>query len=331
MEIRIVTSSDEHIADLSPGFRKDDYRNAILKKLEWQRDFANKFNAHAFIRGGDLFHVKAANKTTMATLASVADIHRGFKCPVFAISGNHDISHNNIETVLRQPIGVLFNSGALQRLRKICLETETSKTYITGVDYDPDLDHEGLHDLVRKDEDSTYTIAVVHGLAAFAPEQRIQSFFNERIFDYRDLVFEGCPDIYVFGHYHKDQGVQEHLGVYFINLGAISRGSLTFEDLNRKPKISTIIINSQGVSIEEHEVPCIDASEVFDLEKKEQIDKEKKSLNDFINHLKSNAALVGDEGIKGRLRIFQQSNYPDDLKRVVLDTIEAAESGVLDE
>ena len=330
-EIRFLTSSDEHLSDLSPGFRKDDYRGAVLRKLEWQGELAKKFGADAVLRGGDLFHVKAANKTTMSTLAAVAGIHRRYPCPAYSTAGNHDMSQNDPVTVPRQPLGVLFESGAVRPLRDEVFTSGSMKVRVVGVEYTTDLDDEGLRDLVRKRGGDTYTIAVVHALAAHSPEQRIQSFFHERIFDYRDLVFDGCPDAYVFGHYHKDQGVQEHLGVQFVNLGAVSRGALTFENLERVPKVSTIICTSQGLSIEEHEIPCGDAFAVFDLEKKARLEEERKSLDDFISMIRTVSNSPDDGGVRERLEAFRKADYPEDVKRVVLATVEAAEAGVLDE
>jgi len=329
-EIRFLTSSDEHLADLPPGFRKDDYKSAILGKLDWQGTLAQKFKANAVLRGGDLFHIKAANKTTMATMASVAGVHRRYPCPIYSIAGNHDMTHNDPRTVPKQPLGVLFEAGVIRPLTEERFTSGSMSVRVVGVEYVTDLDDEGLRDMVRKKDGDTYTIAVVHALAAYDPEDRIQSFFGERIFDYRDLVFEGCPDVYVFAHYHKDQGIREHIGVQFVNLGAVSRGALTFENLVRNPKASTILCSSRGISIEEHVIPCEDASAVFDIEKKQQLEKERKMMDDFIKVLRENSVVEGGE-IKDRVKAFEASDYPDDLKRVVLSTIEAAESGVLEE
>jgi len=323
-EIRLLTSSDEHLADLAPGFRKDDYRSAILSKMEWQGEMARRFQSNAILRGGDFFHVKAANKTTMRTMAMAARIHRKYPCPVFALAGNHDMSNNDPITVPQQPLGVMLESGVFNLLKEQTFESGSMKVRVIGVEYTTDLDVDGLHDLVRK-KDETYTIAFVHALAAMSPEERIQKFFNERIFDYRDLVFDGCPDVYVFGHYHKDQGIIDHLGIKFVNLGAISRGALTFENLERKPKISLIKCNSQGISVEEHIVPHADASQVFDLDLKKRMDNERRSLNEFISQLRENAALASDNSMEVRKKDLER--YPDDLRRLALDILEEAASG----
>ncbi len=325
-EIRLLTSSDEHLADLNPGYRKDSFRDAVLAKLEWQGELARSVGCDAVLRGGDFFHVKPANKTTMATMAKAAGVHRRYPCPTYSVAGNHDMSFNELASVPRQPLGVMFHSGVFRPLHDERFVSGSMSVRVVGVDYTPDLDHEALKELVKKKEGDTYTIAVVHALAAFAPEDRIQTFFNERIFDYRDLVFDGCPDAYVFGHYHKDQGVREHLGVQFVNLGAVSRGALTFENLDRRPKVSTIVASSRGLSIDVHEIPCEDASKVFDLEKKKEKEKTRQNLDDFIRQLRVAAQDVS--GMDERIALLKTSKeYPEDLRDLILDALESAETG----
>ena len=325
-KIRFLTSSDEHLADLAPGFRKDDYRNSILQKLIWQGQTAKRASCDAVLRGGDFFHVKAANKTTHATVQLAASIHNEYSCRTYALSGNHDMTNNDPDSVLRQqPLGVLYRTGIFNQLTEQVFEDGSMKVRVVGVPYTTDLNVDQLHSMVRKRDDDGHVVAVVHALASFAPDEKIQSFFNETIFDYRDLVFNGCPDAYVFGHYHKDQGIVDHLGVKFINLGAVSRGALTFENLERKPKVSLLSFTSQGVDAEEIEIPCADASDIFDLSLKKRLDNERKDLSDFISKLKSNTS----SEVLDRNAMLQ--HYPDSLRTLALDILEAAESGVLDE
>jgi len=328
-EIKLITSSDEHLADLNPGFRKDNYRDSILKKIEWQGDFARKCGASAILRGGDFFHVKAANKTTYATTSAAAEIHRRYSCPTHAIAGNHDMSNNDPSSVHRQPLGIMFKSGVFQPLRDESFVDGTLKVRVVGVEYTTDLAVDGLADLVRKRPGDTYTVAFVHALASMAPEERIQSFFNENIFDYRDLVFEGCPDVYVFGHYHKDQGIVDHMGIKFVNLGAVSRGALTFENLDRKPKVGLIRADSRGITVEEHVIPHEDASDVFDIELKKRLDSERRSLNEFITQLKMNRDLASDSSMELRKKELDQ--FPQDVRNLALELLEAAEAGTADD
>jgi DNA repair exonuclease SbcCD nuclease subunit len=330
-ELRFISSSDEHLADQSPGFRKDNYRDAVLEKLSWQGRMAERFGASALLRGGDFWHIKEANKTTMATVVKSIALHRQYPCPTFAMAGNHDMSKNDPTSVDRQPLGVLLKSGVFRELRDEIFTSGTMKVRVVGVEYTTDLADERLREIVTK-KDDTYTIAFVHALAAMAPEERIQSFFGERIFDYRDLVFDGCPDVYIFGHYHKDQGIIDHLGVKFVNLGAISRGALTFENLERKPKVALLICNSQGISIEEHIIPHADAADVFDLERKKKLENVRKDMDEFIAQFRADSVTTSGNDVRDRLLKFQNSlEYPDDLKGTLTEVMEASEAGLVDE
>lgn len=327
-EIRIVTSSDEHISDLTPGFRKDNYKDTILEKLDWQGRFARRFGAHALIRGGDFFHVKAANKTTMGLMAHVASIHRSYPCPVYSIVGNHDMTRNDVTTVETQPIGVLFSSFVFSRIVKESFLAGSLHVRVVGVDYDPRMDVDFLRETLRDDVDADYRIAVIHALAENSPSERLQSFFNEQILDYRDLVFDGCPDAYVFGHYHKDQGIQDHLGVKFVNLGAVSRGSLNVDNIERKPKVASFTFNSQGMSVEEHVVPHLDASEVFNFDLKKQMEKERRSIAEFLHRLQENVSMSSGGDIEAKLKEMNASpKFPADLRKMVGLILETAESG----
>lgn len=319
---RAINSSDEHVSDQNPGFRKDNYRDSVLEKLNWQGDTARKMNAQVFTRGGDFFHVKAANKTTMRTLVEVSKIHAAYPCPVFSVAGNHDISNNDLESVGGQPLGVLFETGVFNVLSDKTFEVGSMKIRYVGVPYIHGMDSEALRKLLVK-KDENYLIAVVHALASMAPSERIQSFFNEPILDYRDLVYPGGPDAFFFGHYHKDQGIVQHQGVHFVNLGSISRGSLTFENMDRKPKISSMTISaSTGISIEEIIVPHKDSSEIFDLEKKKVLEKQAKSLDEFIMKLRSSSTNVDNLEDKKK----ELDSLPTNVRSRVLDILEAVEN-----
>ena len=263
----------------------------------------------------------------MATLIDAMAIHGGYPCPTYSIVGNHDMVYNDLSTLSRQPLGVLFESKLFKRLTEQVFESGTLSVRVVGVDYTPSMTSQTLADLV-KSKGHSYTVAVVHSLAEMAPAQRTQSFFNEEILDYRDLVFPGCPDVYVFGHYHKDQSIQEHLGVKFVNLGAVSRGALTVENLDRKPKIALMKFDGSRFSIEEETVPHEDSSRVFDLERKQSTEAGRQSMEVFLDKLRSNASMVGGTDIRQRMAHFMESeDFSSDEKDAVREIFEAAESG----
>ncbi len=109
----------------------------------------------------------------------------------------------------------------------------------------------------------------------------------------------------------------------------MSRGALTFENLERRPKVGLIKANSQGIFVDPHELPCADASSVFDLELKKRLDTERKSLNDFIVQLAANRDMAADAGVSARKA--ELDKFPADLRGLALEVLEAAEAGVLEE
>ncbi len=326
--IRFLTSSDEHLADRAPGFRKDDYRSSIMKMLEWQGEFGKRSNITALLRAGDFFHVKAANKTTHATVSQAIKIHSSYQFPTYAISGNHDMSNNNINSLIKQPIGVMYESNIFRNIKDDVFTDNNISVRLIGIDFVPGIDADYVRNIIQiPREKTTYTISLVHALSAFSPEEKLQKFFNENIIDYRDLIFPGCPDVYVFGHYHKDQGITKIDNTYFINLGSISRGSLTFENIERKPKSSLITFTKENISCEEIIIPHEDPNDIFDFSLKEKLDREIRSLDDFVETLRS-SSFTSDGSLDQRK--LELNKFPSDLRERVLSYIEAAENDFID-
>ena len=89
--------------------------------------------------------------------------------------------------------------------------------------------------------------------------------------------------------------------------------------------MSIIAFDSSGISVEEHEIPCEDAKDIFDLDLKKRLDTERKDLDDFISRLRTDINVSVDDKRK------ELDSFPDDLKKLALEILEAAESGVLED
>ena len=100
---------DPHVSSRVPGFRSDDYPRAILKKLEWCRDYALQNRLKTAILG-DLFNYPRDNANWL--LKELIDLFRSFQ--PLAIYGNHDVHENTISS--DDSFSVLAASGALQLL-----------------------------------------------------------------------------------------------------------------------------------------------------------------------------------------------------------------------
>jgi hypothetical protein len=117
--------------------------------------------------------------------------------------------------------------------------------------------------------------------------------FKERLYGYNELA-ELSPDIFVLGHYHLDQGIQKVDGKFFVNLGSISRGTLTDESLDHKPKFGFIRITAEKGSVPTIVVDSIPltikpAEEVFDVKKRDDEKKEGLEIQKYVEHLVAEA------------------------------------------
>lgn len=320
--VAFVFRTDVHVADRSPLSWKADYPAEIWSNLDQIGELAKAISADAVLDGGDYFHIKAASRNPHALVARTAEVHRKYVCPIHAIEGNHDLAYNSLDTVVKQPIGVLFASGVFQPLRDVTFERGEVKVRVVGCPYDP---FRTLDDLraIRKKPGDQYLIAVVHALAGENPAEKAEDFFKEPVFRYRDLVSIDGPDIWMFGHWHKDQGIVEIEGKQFVNQGAVSRGALVRENTERTPQVAVIEALASGIRARAVKLIVPAASEVFDFERKEKQEAEVQRIDQFITQLDASLTTDPSLNIEGQV---QTLDFADDVRQRALGYLDLARS-----
>jgi DNA repair exonuclease SbcCD nuclease subunit len=279
---KIVTFTDVHLADKGPASRTDNYRDAILGKLEQISVFCKENKVDLAICAGDLFHFKSPSKNSHFLVSKTMEIFKNFPCPVYSIYGNHDISQDNISTLPKQPFYVLLKSGAIRYLEDETFDNGNIRIF--GMDYLSDPDYK---DFNRSKNKEKIQMCVAHVNAS----SQFDDLFGEKVYKYQEL--QNCtPDIFLFGHYHPDQGIEVHGGKHFINVGSLSRGSLKKDELSRTPNISFITVDdSYNVKIDKIPLKVSPAHEIFDLEQKKKEDVEQKEIENFIYEMKQKIAV----------------------------------------
>ncbi len=304
--MKFIFRTDVHVADKSPVSWKGDYPAEIFNNLVQIGDLAREHDVRAVLDGGDFFHVKASNRTSHGTVIRVAEIHRAYPCPVYSIEGNHDITGNNLETLEHQPLGVLYAADVFRHLREHVFEegdfselggVPDLKVRVVGVPYSPTRSLAEIQE-IRKQPGDDYLIAIVHALAGENPPAHVEEFFGEPVFRYSNLVFEDGPDVFCFGHWHKDQGVVQLDGRYFVNQGATSRGALTRENTERIPKVSLIELTKAGITVTEIPLNVAPAEEVFDFERKERQEKETLVITQFVDQLQEDVQIDPSQDVE---------------------------------
>ncbi len=283
--MRFVWRTDVHLADRSPSSWKGDYPEEIWSGLQQVADIAREAKAVAVLDGGDFFHHKSPLKNSHGMVRRAIHLHRSeYPCPTYSVEGNHDITHNNLSSVGRQPLGVMFASGAFKQLSEEVFEGEGLRVRVVGVPYDPSRSLADLRQYVKKEGD-THLILVVHALAAQDPPAKVEEFWGEPVFRYSDLIQPHGADLFAFGHWHQDQGVVEIDGVQFVNIGSLSRGSLSKENLSRQPKVAVFDVTPTGIQVTSIPLKVRPAEEVFDLDRKKTVDREAESIESFVQKI----------------------------------------------
>jgi DNA repair exonuclease SbcCD nuclease subunit len=303
-DLIFIFRTDIHMADRSPRSWKGDYVKESFGCLNQIGALAKKTNATAVLDGGDFIHVKKPSKTSHALMEAVVREHRDYPCPVFCLEGNHDMTGNALSSIPNQPLGVLYASGTFIQLRDQTFYSDGVKVRVAALPYCHDRKLEDIQSIQKRDED--YLIAVVHALATDDASTAAEGFFGETVFHYGDLVSPNGPDVFCFGHWHRDQGVVQKNGVWFVNQGAVSRGSLSKDNLDRVPKVTKISCDRSGVSCEAIELSVLPAEQVFDLEKKRREDMEDENIRLFVERLCASGAEDADD-IDGMLSRLSQS------------------------
>jgi len=299
--IAFIFRADVHASDKNPSSWKGDYQAEIWSDLESIGQMARDYKVTAVLDAGDYFHVKAPSRNSYTLMYRTVNIHTQYKCPTYSIVGNHDISYNNLDSIDHQPLGLLYACGVFKHLKEEVFRDGDIQVRIVGVPYNS---KRTLDDLlaIRKQPGDTYLVAVVHALASEVVSSRTGELFKEPLFGYKDLVSPEGPDLWAFGHGHQDQGVVIIQGKYFVNQGAVSRGALTYENIERTPQVSLLEFTTSGIVVKLLPLTVAPAEEVFDFEKKKREESETHSIDHFIEQLQEDATFDSNATIEDNIR-----------------------------
>jgi DNA repair exonuclease SbcCD nuclease subunit len=333
MSINLVWRTDVHLSDRAPSSRTDDWADAVFDKLGQVRDLAREVNAAAIIDGGDFFHIKSPGRNSHALVHRTAEHHSTYPCPVYCTPGNHDSVYGDYSFLPQQPLGVLYSTGIFKRLYdeheavfivpsdrhpEHLSESMGFKVRVVGVPYHGNrYDMERFTSIEKGDED--ILICVAHVLAS---NKGGTMFEGEDIIKYADLV-DTAPDVFLFGHWHKNQGVEEIGGKQFVNIGSLTRGSLSQDNLDRVPAAAVLRCTEKGVEVEVKPLNVRPAVEVFDVEGRERQVKRQVEMDSFVTAIRD-ALQPAKEGETLAEAVTSMGDVPNEIRERALAYLESA-------
>lgn len=286
--VKLVWRTDVHLSDRAPASRLDDWAEMVLGKLTQVRDIAKERGACAILDGGDFFHIKSPSRNTHELVRRAAEHHQNYPCPVYCTPGNHDSVYGDYAFLGQQPLGVLYASQTFRKLydeHEAVFVKDGVKVRVVGIPYHSSkYEMERFHSLKRGDED--ILVCVAHVLASLRGGTMFE---GEDIVRYSDLL-STAPDVYLFGHWHKDQGVEILGDKTFINIGSLTRGSISQDELQRRPACAVLNLGkSEGkpqVDVEVVRLVIQPSEKVFDVEGRARQVRQQVEMDSFVEKIR---------------------------------------------
>lgn len=312
--MKIVWRTDVHMADQGPRSRLDNWPAMVLDKLSQVRDIALARNAVAILDGGDFFHIKSPSRNSHELINMVAAHHAPYPIPVYSTPGNHDSVYGDYAFLEQQPLGVLFNTGVFKRCYDeheavfteydpkdvhqqgfgdpvVDILASPLKVRVVGVPY-----HGSTYDRARfraiKKGDEDILICVAHVLAS--PKGGTM-FEGEDILKYSELL-DFAPDVFMFGHWHKDQGVTVIGDKTIVNIGSLTRGSLSQDEILRQPACAVLTLErGKPVEVEVVRLKVGAPEDVFDVDGRNRQVTQQVEIEAFVNRIRESLAPKNEE------------------------------------
>ena len=309
---------DVHIADNPPSTRKDDFRETVMNKLNFIIDYSNANQYSALVFVGDIFHKKIPSYNSHSMISALIRLFERSTAPVYVIAGNHDI-YGNLSTLPSQPLNVLVQSGVVKLLDEtgpVLFKSTDGQPIVSlnGHSFSPTLDSKTASAFYSLEhEDAPIKISVFHQM--LLPDGK--QFFDHYI-NFEDLKDINC-DLVVCGHYHEGftpPMVQAH-NKYFLNPGAITRGTAEQSNLNREPKFVELTAYPDGkMTTTEIPIPFLPAEDVFNFQVIEN-NRKKKDMHEFMEGLSEmeNQALSTQEPT-GVITVLKAMGMSDHLSEI---------------
>jgi len=120
------------------------------------------------------------------------------------------------------------------------------------------------------------------------------------------------------GHWHKNQGITEiATGKWVINVGSLSRGALSQDDLNRTPTTAILKFDPFGVDISERPLVVAPPEEVFDLDGRARREVREMTMSAFVDSLESALSEEAKKPVEDAIR--EMAGMPDEVKERAID------------
>jgi DNA repair exonuclease SbcCD nuclease subunit len=325
--LKILLINDVHLTNENrhPASCTSSYTDDLFDLLYQANEVAKEIGATAIVQLGDLFHIKAPSANSHALVRRTTEWAKAAPCPVFVVPGNHDLSHDRLDSLDEgQPLGVLYSAGVVTRAEGYLWAKNDEDPYpilpIYGVpwqmhwDASEELADESVRNALRGFTPKDTPQLIVTHAPFFEPgkESPYESYSTQRFS--RIVQERGTGNIQVsYGHIHNSHGQYVVNGVRFCNYGALSRGSLTEDNMQRT--VGVTVWDSVTGRFEFKPLHAKPAEEVFRVVEVTEKKTKQLELDEFLSSVgQSKIEITSIESVMAKVREMQLGK---DIERIV--------------
>jgi predicted phosphodiesterase len=255
-----VCTADIHVRVTNPAHRKDNYFQAMEKKLLFIKDYVEKNNC-LWLDAGDLFDSwKSSPKAESLLFKTLPE-------QIISVAGNHEIPYHNVSKLEDSSFHVMQSAGRVVSGCDVEFDTEIGDVYC--LPYGSDLNRKIVCDAKKKN------IMIYHGMVWKGKKPDIpgiEGYSAKQI-----IAMQPEFDIIITGHNH-DHFIVKQGKTTLINPGSLMRSSII--QLDYEPVLPIVY---DDCSVELVKIPI--EKDVFDLEKYESKKQHESRMNTFIDSL----------------------------------------------
>jgi DNA repair exonuclease SbcCD nuclease subunit len=267
---------------------------------------------------GDIFHHKQPSRTSHATVLKLMKVAQQYD-NLWVVTGNHDITSDRLDSLEKQPLGVLYEAGVLKEL-----DGWHPSLPIFGVPWQQRWLSPGTIDEAFKefrdhgfqsDFPNDHALVVTH--APIYPPTVADNVLFELLNLEEVADAMGNSGSLYYGHIHEPHYTFEVGGVKFANMGAISRGSLHEYNLARKIQVA---IWTPEHGFNPIDIPHKPASEVFKLAEAHEKKEVKMDLDSFLAEVGSATLDISSTG--SIIEHVRSMNIEEPVKNTSIELLE---------
>jgi len=259
--MRILYTSDWHLAERPPLARSSSYPEDIFTKLEEIREIAQGVDIS--ICGGDVWHWPRSNETPHRLVRRLIEFLRDWPGDLWTLLGQHDLGSEGLDSIGRQPIGVVFEAlreGPLEWLSQdLLIQRDGLCVQLSPANWRPNIEEHPEWLGLDRDPRADFAVKVAHAMILR----------GEGGYPFPAIAMEQVPtagmDVLLMGDVHWKTKPQKVNGCWFAGPGSVARTSRSAGEMERVPAV-LIVTLEKGKEPAFEEVPLRSArqgKEVF--------------------------------------------------------------------